>query len=177
MHAEQPGQRICSASSQAANQYSLQCRLHGAAAGQATFDGSEKEKRYQCDDDGSAQCGGGMQHDHVGEQGNESAGYVRERDDGCTLAGSVAGWFFEAKFKAHHKIDPGFWIALQSTQYGIAFGAFDPIFLENLVNLFFLVACALDDFPFFTPILAGVMLHVTAGRKISAQSHGDGSGS
>ena len=59
---------------------------------------------------------------------------------------------------------------------GAALLALDSVGVEDLVDLFFFVAAALDDFVFFAQALAAIVLGIAARREIAAQPHGDGSG-
>ena len=90
--------------------------------------------------------------------------------------GLVWGWLFEPQFKAHHEVDPSGGILLERGEDGFGVCAGDVVLLEDLVDLFFFVARALDDLALFAVAFRGVVLGVSAGGEISAKAHGDGAG-
>ena len=67
-------------------------------------------------------------------------------------------------------------LRLRAFEDGGGGGAVDGVLLEDLVDLFFFVVGALDDFALFAEELGGVVLGVAAGGEVSAEAHGDGAG-
>ncbi len=97
-------------------------------------------------------------HEHVGQQRDETAGDVGCGDGEGGAVGAVGGGFFEAEFEAHHEVDPGGGVLFQRLEDGRCAGAVDGVVLEDLVDLFFFVVGALDDFALFPDLFRRVML-------------------
>ncbi len=114
--------------------------------------------------------------EHVGQQRDEASGDVGERDGEGGAVGAVGGRLFEAEFEAHHEVDPGGGVLLEGGEDGGGGGAVDGVLLEDLVDLFLFVVGAFDDFTLFAVAFGDVVLGVSAGGEVAAETHGDGAG-
>src|SRR5580693_2502911 len=79
----------------------------------------------------------------------------------------------QPQFKAHHKIHPRLWIALQRLQHRIALWPGYAIRFKDFVYFLFFIPRPLDDLQLLAPALAGIMFGIAARSQITTQSHGD----
>ena len=66
---------------------------------------------------------------------------------------------------------------LSACEDGGGAGAVDGVLFEDLVDLFFFVAGALDDLALFSDLFRRVVFGVSLGREVAAEAHRDGAGS
>ena len=90
--------------------------------------------------------------------------------------GAGGGGFFEAEFEAHHEVDPGGGVLFEGVEDRCGGCAVDRVLLEDFVDLFFFIMGALDYFALFALTLGDVVLGVSSGGEVSAETHGDGAG-
>jgi hypothetical protein len=147
-----------------------------AGAYEFAFEGSEDCESEEGDDDGEFKGGEVVGDEHVGEQRDEATGDVGEGDGEGGAMGAIGCGFFEAEFEAHHEVDPGGGVLFKGVEDGGGAGAVYGVLLEDLVDLFFFVAGALNDLALFALTFGDVVLGVAAGGKVATEAHSDGAG-
>ena len=85
----------------------------------------------------------------------------------------MACGLFKAELKAHHEVDPGGRVLFERIENGCGAGAVDRVLFEDLVDLFFFVAGALDDLALFALSFGHVVFGIAARGEIAAEAHGD----
>lgn len=145
-------------------------------ANELSFEGSEEGQGCKGDDDGELEGFAVARDEHVGEQRDKATGDVRGSDGESGAMGAVGGRFFEAKLEAHHEVDPGGGVVFEGCEDGLSAGAVDAVLLEDLVDLFFFVAGTLDDLALFAMAFGDIVLGVSAGGEVAAETHRDGPG-
>ena len=173
---EDAGEQVGGGGGGASDEGGLDGAAERAGAYELAFDGSEDGEGDEGDDDGELEGCEAVCEEHVGEQGDETAGDVGEGDGESGAVGAVGGGLFEAELEAHHEVDPGGGVLFECGEDGSGGGAVDGVLLEDFVDLFFFVVGALDDFALFAKALGVVVLGVATGGEVSAEAHGDGAG-
>ena len=83
---------------------------------------------------------------------------------------------FQTQFKAHHKIHPGFGLAAECVDDGLAFLQGEPIGLKDVRNLLGFRIWDSFDFSVLAEDFLLVVLGITAGSKKPTKAHGNGTG-
>src|SRR6266851_2442855 len=113
----------------------------------------------------------------VGRERDQAARHIRSRNR--QSADERAFWirFLQAKFEAHHEVNPLLRVLRQSLDDGSAFIGAQTVRLKNLRHLAFLFVGNLDHFKLLARALFSVMFSVALCREITAQAHRDRAGS
>src|SRR5208337_1031033 len=156
------------------NYNGLQSGSAGFRAGEAALDVAEDSQGEQSDGCGPYQGLARAVENHVGRQGNEASGDIRPSDGQGTLQGALGVGFFQAKLKAHHEVDPLFWLFGERFDDWLGFVAGEAVVGEDLLDFARFFVGNLFDLACLAQALAFVVFGIGAGGEVSAQTHRDG---
>jgi hypothetical protein len=142
---EEAGEGVSDCCGCASDEGGLDGAAEPAGAQELSFEAAEDGQGGESDDRGEFKRFQIVVDEHVGEKRDHASGDVRRGDGESGADGAASRRFFEAQLEAHHEVDPGGGVLLESCDDGGGTGAVDCVVAEDLVDLFFFVVGALDD--------------------------------
>ncbi len=101
---------------------------------------------------------------------------VGKRNRQRAPARSVGVRFLKPELQTHHEVYQGLGLTLERFEHRLAFLPFDPVLLEDLINLFFFIPRALYNFTLLADALTGVVLCIPLSGEEASEPHGNRSG-
>ena len=173
MVVEETGQRVGDSGGGSSDDHGLKGAAQPASTYQFSFQCSEDGECEQRDDDGEFESREVVCYEHVGQQRDEAASDVRDRDGEGGAVSAICGGLLEAELEPHHEVDPGSGVLLEGCEHGLCADTADGVLLEDLVDLFFFVAGAFDDLALFALTFGDVVFGITASGEIATEAHRD----